>query len=275
MLTYNSFVRKKESVSAEAFRTYWTDQRYEMERPMLKKLGVRKYTICETQHDDPATAALQELYGTPAEGCYDYVNHLDINDLEDFKKGMQNPDVLATISAVANEDAEYLDLGECDVWFTVDVPQILPREEYAATCNNSYLKMYYFARSLPHLSVREAQLEWLSNHGAMARQFREVLPFDQYLQCHLLGSNLMKKVKELMGFGGDSQHRFGFAELWFDRRSLPGFAGPDIEHIVGMLLEDIALLVDLPASRVFASKEIVKHSEAIITRPLPKLTGGD
>ena len=85
----------------------------------------------------------------------------------------------------------------------------------------------------------------------------------------------MKKVKELMGFCGDSHGRIGFAELWFDRRSLPAFAGPDIEHMVGMLLEDISLFVDVPASRVFGSKEIVKHSETIITRPLPKLTSGD
>ena len=274
MIVLNLFARKKADVSLETLRDYWLGERFEMERPLLKKLGVRKYTACETQHDDPCHHALMDLYSTPND-VYDFANHLAINDIQDFKKGMADPEVQAAIKAIAAKDADYIDGSRSNAWMTVTHPVILPRKAHVATWDNSFMKMYYVGQRRPEFTTPEAQLHWIACHGGMAAQFREMLPFDQYVQCHALESSLMKQYKELIGFNEDDERYIGHAELWIERRVLPTVAGPDMENMVGMLLEDISLFIDVPNSRVMSGKEYVLHEEQVITRPLPVLKSGE
>jgi hypothetical protein len=275
MLTFNYFVRKKEGVSAEEFRNYWKGTHFEMQRPVLSKLGIRKYTICETLHEDPVNHLMQQLYGT-ASDAYDFVDQMVINNLKDFKNGLLDTEVQRAFQEKNDGEVDYVDFSRSDFWFSVDVAQIFPRENITATWNNTYLKGFYVAQCHPNLSITEAQLHWNGCHGAMARQFAEFLPYDKYIQGHRLKSTLIDQIKEMYGVPfEDRPNIVGQAEAWIDRCVVPSLAGPEVERMMGMLVEDIALFVNATESHMFTCKEHVMHSEPIITSPLPTLFSGD
>ena len=275
MLTFNYFVRKKEGVSAEDFRNYWIGEHFEMQRPILSRLGIRKYTICETLHEDPLHLMLQQMYGTRSDS-YDFVDQMVINDLKDFKNGLASEDVQAAFQARYQSEADYVDFSRSDFWFTVDVPQIFSRTEITATWNNTYLKGFMVPKYHSHLSLAEVQLHWNACHGGMARQFAEFLPYDRYIQGHLLESTVIDQMKKSSGIVFENrQYVPGQAEAWIDRRIAPSLNGPEVERMMGMLLEDIALMVDASESHMFSGKEHVMYSTPVITRPLPTLFSAD
>ena len=110
----------------------------------------------------------------------------------------------------------------------------------------------------------------------MARQFAEFLPYDKYIQGHRLKSTLIDQMKEMYGVSfEDRPNLVGQAEAWIDRCVVPSLAGPEVERMMGMLVEDIALFVNASESHMFTCKEHVMHSEPIITSPLPTLFSGD
>jgi hypothetical protein len=275
MLTFNYLVRKKEGVSAEDFRNYWTGEHFEMQRPILSKLGIRKYTICETLHEDPVNIQLQQMYGTPSD-AYDFVDQMVINGLKDFKSGLAKEDVQAALKAKYDSEADYVDFSRSDFWFTVDVAQIFPRTDITATWNNTYLKAFMVGKYHPKLSLSEAQLHWNACHGGMARQFAEFLPYDKYIQGHRLESPVIDQMKNLSGIAFENRQNIcGQAEAWIDRRIVPSLNGPEVERMMGMLVEDISLFVDASKAHMFAGKEHVMHSTPIITSPLPTLFSGN
>lgn len=275
MLTFNYLVRKKEGPSAEDFRNYWMGQHFEMQRPILPKLGIRKYTICETLHQDPVNVLMQQMYGTRSD-AYDFVDQMVINDLNDFKGGLASEDVQAALRTKYDSEADYVDFSRSDFWFTVDVAQIFPRNDIAATWNNTYLKGFMVGEYHSKLSLSEVQLHWNACHGGMARQFAEFLPYDKYIQGHRLETNVIDQMKKSFGIGFENRPNiFGQAEAWIDRRIVASLNGPEVERMMGMLVEDIAMFVITSESHIFVGKEHVMHSVPIITRPLPTLFSGN
>jgi hypothetical protein len=275
MLTLNFFVRKKEAVSAEDFRNYWTGEHFDLQRPILSKLGIRKYTICETLHEDPVNKLLQQMYGTLSD-AYDFVDQMVMNDLADFKNGLASEQVQAALQARYDSEADYVDFSRSDFWFSVDVAQIFPRTEIKATWSNIYLKVFMVGEYDPKLSLSEAQLHWNACHGGMARQFAEFLPYDKYVQGHRLESPVIEQMKNMSGISFENRPNIlGQAEAWIDRRIVPSLNGPEVERMMGMLVEDIALFLDASESHMFAGKEHVMHTEPIITSPLPTLFSAD
>jgi hypothetical protein len=275
MLTLNYFVRKRADVSREQFREFWLKEHFERRRPVIREIGVKKYVKCETLHDDPANGLLRGIYGTP-EDTYDFVDQWVIGDLADMKRGLTLENVREAIQGWAKEESPFVDFSRSDIWMTVDVPQLFPRNDIEASWENTYLKAIMVASYRPELTMTGAQLHWNACHGALARQFASFLPYDKYIQAHRLESAVLDDLKGLMGAAFEERLCvMGQAEVWMDRRAAANLSGPEADRMMQMLVEDISLFVQLENAHLFAGKEHVMHSEPIITPPLPKLFSAD
>lgn len=275
MITLNYLVRKKSEVSADDFRNYWLGEHAEKSLQVAGKLGIGKYTKCETLHEDDVNKLLQQMYGTAAD-AYDFVDQMVIGDLENFKKGIADPEIQEALKAMHERDRSCVDFSGSDYWFSIDLPQVFTPEECTATLNNSYLKVFYVPRRHPHLSLAEAQLHWNSCHGAMARQFIKLLPYKKYIQGHRIESKVAHQFKALLSTDFENIDTIiGQAEAWIDRRIVPSLQGPEVERMMGMLVKDISLVADAGISHIFAAKEHVILNQDVITEPLPSLLNAD
>jgi hypothetical protein len=275
MITLNYLVRKKAAVSAEAFRGYWMGEHAEKSLQLAGTLGIRKYVKCETQHADDVNMLLQQMYGTAGD-AYDFVDQMVINDLAEFKAGVADGNAQGALKALTEDSGAYVDFSRSDYWFSIDVPQVFTPSDCTATWNNTYLKGFYVPHRHPHLSLAQAQLHWNSCHGAMARQFVEFLPYERYIQGHRIESEVIDQFKSMLGAAfEDIEAIIGQAEAWIDRRIVPSLQGPEVERMMGMLVEDIALFVDAGKSHIFATKEHVILNQPVITEPIPSLFNAD
>ena len=275
MLTLNHLVRRSSTVSAADFRGYWLGKHAEASILLGTALGARKITKCETVHDDPLNIAVQEMYGT-ASDAYDFVDQYVIGDLVDFKNGLADEGVRDALVSAHGAASEYVDSSRSDFWFSIDVPQIFPREEVVATPDNAYVKIYYVPRRRPELSLDEALLHWNSCHGGLARQYASILPYDKYLQGHRHESAVCDELKDLLGGGfEDEKSIIGQAEAWLERGVFAGLDGPEVGDMSRKLLEDIDLFVTPSSSHIFATKEHIILNRQIVTDAVPSLFGLD
>lgn len=275
MITLNHLVRKKQASSADEFRAYWMEEHADRLLRVALELGIRKLTKCETQHDDDVNKLVQQIYATAADS-YDFVDQMVINDLADFKTGMRKSNVAEALKAIALSESEWIDCARSDYWFTVDVPQVFTDKPCSATWENTNLKIFYVPRRHAHLSLQEAQLHWNSCHGAMAREFVEFLPYHRYIQGHRIESQACDDFKKLLGTEFENiDAMIGQAEAWIDRRAVPTLQGPEVDRMMGMLVEDIALFVESGISHIFAAKEHCILDRPLTTGTVPSLFNVD
>ena len=275
MITFNYFVRKKSTVSSEDSRAYWLEDHAAGALLLADKMGVRRYTKCETQHEDDVNKALQQMYGS-ATDSYDFVDQMVINDLEVFKKGLDDAEIQEGLKRLHEDSKAYVDLGRSDVWFSIDVPQVFTGEECTATLESTDLKVFYVGSYHDNLSMAEAQLHWNACHGGMARQFIKMLPYKQYIQGHKIESKVADVLTDLLGGGFENRERvLGQAEARIDRRIVPSLQGPEVERMMGMLVTDIGLFVDKKKANMFATKEHVIFHRPVITGAVPTLFNAD
>jgi hypothetical protein len=275
MIKLNYFVRKRADVTAKDFHTFWMGNHAEKVLQLADKLGIRKYTKCETQHEDDVNKLLQQMYGS-ATDSYDFVEEMVINDLEDFKEALNDTEVQELLLHLHEESSAYVDVSRSDFWFSVDVPQVFTGEDCTATTDNTYLKAFYVGSHLPHLSMAGAQLHWNACHGGMARQFIKMLPYKQYIQGHRIESKITDQLDNILGAGFENRERvLGQAEAWIDRRTVPSLQGPEVERMMRMLVNDISLFVDVENAHMFATKEHVILNRPVITEPIPTLFSAD
>lgn len=275
MITLNLLVRRNDNVSAEDFREFWLGKHADQMRTLTRQLGIQRYTKCETLHQDEVNLVLQRMYGT-GHDAYDFVDQMVINDLEELRGGLGDRETMAALHRLHAASTNYIEHARSDLWLSVDVPQIFPREQVTANWENTCLKVYYVPRRLESLSLLQAQFHWNSCHGAMARQFASFLPYEKYIQGHRVPSALVEKLKQdLEGNFESLDSIIGQAEAWIDRRIMPSLAGPEVERMMRMLVADIDLFVDAASSHIFATKEHVIHSAPIITEPVPSLFSAD
>jgi len=275
MITLNHVVRKVKNVSSEEFRTYWLGEHAEKITALSSKLGIQKYTKCEALHDDDVTGLLQQLYGT-ASDSYDFVDQMLINDLDDFKIAMADPEVAEAFKSLFQESLNYIEPNRSNFWFTVDIPQLLSRESFYSSTENTHLKAIYIGFHRDELTLSGAQLHWNACHGGMARQYSAMLPYDQYIQAHHIPSKVADKLKYFLGEDFPSADTIiGQAEVWIDRRVVPSLQGPETERMLRLLAEDISLFAKPSQGHIFATKEHVLFSRSLINEVLPTLFSAD
>lgn len=275
MITLNHLVRKKSSVAADDFRNYWLDDHADSLLQIAADLGIRKLTKYETQHDDDVNKLVQQLYAT-ASDSYDFVDQMIVNDLAEFKTGMNKGSVAGALKAIAAAETDWIDCRRSDYWFTIDIPQVFSDKKCTATWENTNLKIFYVPRRHEHLSLQEAQLHWCSCHGAMAREFIEFLPYDKYVQGHRIESKVCQALKAILGTEFENiDAMIGQAEAWIDRSTVPSLQGPEVDRMMGMLVEDIALFVESGISHIFATKEHCILNRPLMTGAVPSLFNAD
>lgn len=275
MITLNHLVRRKADVSAAAFRDYWLTTHAEARKRLAPALGVQRFTACETMHGDDVNKLLQQIYQTAAD-AYDFVDQMVINDLAEFKQGLADADTAAAVAALHETEGDYVDYGRSDYWFTIDLPQVYTAEPCRATWENTLLKGFYVPRRHARLTLDEAQLHWRSCHGAMAREFVAFLPYVKYVQGHRIESEVVNGLKASLGTAFENiDLMIGNAEAWIDRRIVPSLQGPEVERMMGLLVEDIALFVDSGTSHIFVTKEHIMLDQPLLSGTIPALFNAD
>lgn len=257
MLTLNHFVRRRQDVEPEAFRDFWLGPHAAARARLATRVGARRFLSNETLPTDAATVTLRTVYETSSD-AYDFADQLIIPDFALFQRAVAEPEICAEIVALHDSEADFVDHRRSNYWFTTEIPQIFPREQQPATWSSTMLKGLYVINRQPHLTLPEAQLHWHSCHGGMARSFRSMLPFVQYVQAHRVLSPTIDELKRMLGVRfEDDERTLGQAEVWFDRNVLGTLQGPEVERMIRMLVADIALFVESGASFLFAAKEHV------------------
>ncbi|MCY3751932.1 MAG: EthD domain-containing protein, partial [Gammaproteobacteria bacterium] len=198
MITLNYVVRKHGGVSPDDFRNFWLNEHSEKSLQLAEKLGIRKYVKCETLFEDELHKLLVQIYGTATDG-YDFVDQMYINDLESFKSGLARGEVRDGIIDLHKSCSSYVNFSRSDYWLSIEIPQVFSRENYVATDETNYMKVFYVPQRLPELSLAQAQLHWINCHGTLARQFIKRLPFDKYIQGHRVESKVLDDFKSMLG----------------------------------------------------------------------------
>tara|TARA_B110000114_G_C14998124_1_gene359486 strand:- start:104 stop:937 length:834 start_codon:yes stop_codon:yes gene_type:complete len=273
MITLNYLVRKKSNISTDDFNAYWLGEHALKSIEIAHKMGVGRYTKCQTMHQDPANIAIQGMYGT-ATDTYDFVDQMVIGNLDDYKSALADSDVNDMLKSLHDASAGYVDFSASDYWLSAELPQLFPRNaaHILALPSNTFLKIIYVPRRLSHLSLQEAQLHWNTCHGGLARQYAEFLIYEKYVQAHRMDSSLVWQHKNLLNAEFENiDSIIGQAEAWLDRRELVGLEGPEVDDMLRMLGVDIELFVDPSTSHIFGTKEHVILSQRIINEPVPTL----
>ncbi|MCC7121854.1 MAG: EthD domain-containing protein [Gammaproteobacteria bacterium] len=271
MITLNHLVRRQRHVARDDFRQYWLGSHADTRRRLAPRLGVRRFVTSETLHDDDVSTSLLQIYHTGSD-AYDFVDQMVIPDFALLKQGLADVETCAELVALHRSEAGQVDYARSDYWVTTDIPQIFPAEHYEATWENTFLKAYYVPCRQARLSLAEAQLHWHSCHGGMAREFKAFLPFVKYVQAHRLPSRAVDQLKRLLDTEFENNDRvLGQAECWLDRRVMPSLAGPEVERMMRMLVEDIELFAESAASYIFAGKEHVFLNQPLYAGSIPVL----
>ena len=110
----------------------------------------------------------------------------------------------------------------------------------------------------------------------MAREFVEFLPYHKYIQGHRIESQVCRDLKALLGTEFENvDAMIGQAEAWIDRNGVSALQGPEVDRMMGMLVEDIALFVDSGISHIFATKEHSVLNRPLLTGVVPSLFNAD
>jgi len=262
------FVKKRDDVSIDDFRSYWLGEHAELQRAYIDRIGVRKYLKCEVLPEHPLTVEFSKIYDTgPLR--YDFVDHWIFNDIEELRQGSSDTEVKKLMQiAYASEDA-WLDLANSNVQMSVDLVQFFPvdAQDVRATEGSPYLKIYYPARRHAHVTREQAQLHWNACHGAESRQHISYSQQKMYIQAHAIDSTFVDQLAASRGYELDDT-LIGHAEGWvlLDGKT-KDCPEEESAEIVRMTLDDIDLFADKKRGNVFFAHEHFIKDETIITRP--------
>ncbi|MDD9962617.1 MAG: EthD domain-containing protein [Gammaproteobacteria bacterium] len=267
MFKISFFVKRKESVSRDAFRSYWLGRHADQQMQYLREIGVRQYLKCEVLADHPLTLEGMRTYQTgPLR--YDFVDHWICNDIKDLKQGAASAAVQRRMAVAYRSEDKYLDLATSNVQMSVDLAQFFPLDgnEVRATEDSPYFKIYYVVRAFPHLNRAQAQLHWNACHGGESRQHIRYSRQKKYIQAHAIDSTFVDRLAATRGYEVDPT-LIGHAEGWIDPGSEPqGIAEEEMARVAGMTMDDIDVFADKRRGCVFFAREHYILDEVVVTR---------
>ena len=266
------FVKKRDDVSLQDFRTYWLGAHAEQQLAYVRDIGVRQYTKCEVLHDHWLTEEGMAAYQTgPLR--YDFVDHWIFNDIEELRCGAARPDVCQAMARAYQAEDAYVDIGASNVQMSVDLIQFFPVDgnEVRAVPESDFYKIYYVVRIFPHLDRAGAQLHWNACHGGESRQHIRYSQQKKYIQAHAIDSTFVERLAAHRGYEVDPL-LIGHAEGWVNPDERPKHI-PEEEaaRVASMTMDDIDLFADKARGCLFYAKEHFVLDETIVTRPDPKV----
>ena len=269
MFKISFYVRHKTDVSTDEFRDYWLGEHAEIQKQYLEDLGVRCYIKCETLPDSPVGIASAKAYQTGSEN-YDFVDHWLFNDIETLKIGSQSSDIQKAMQRSFESEDRYIDTSRSNVAMSVDLAQFYPAQDYRATPDTSFVKIYYCVRKFSELTRAQAQLHWNACHGAVSRQDIKYSVQSKYIQAHNIDSTFVDELAQKRGYIVDPNF-IGHAEGWIDSNAeAPEFPAGEAAEVVAMSMDDIDLFADKASSQLFVCKEHFIIDKPVIVRPIPK-----
>jgi|TARA_B110000240_G_C13436274_1_gene425980 hypothetical protein len=269
MFKISFYVRRKKEVLANDFREYWLGEHAQIQKQYLEALGVRSYIKCAALPNDPVGIASVDAYQTGTDH-YDFVDHWVFNDIETLKATNKKTDLKAAMQCSFESEAKYVDFSRSNVAMSVDLVQFFPVDDYRATIDNSFVKIYYCVRKLSELTRAEAQLHWNTCHGALSRQDIKYSVQSKYIQAHNIDSTFVDELAQKRGYDVDPDF-IGHAEGWIDTNTrVLEFSADEYAEVVAMSMDDIDLFTDKKRSQLFVSKEYYIIDKPVIVRPMPK-----
>jgi hypothetical protein len=266
------FIKKRDDVTIEDFRDYWLGEHAEQQKDYLDAIGVRQYLKCEALPDHPMTKAGTAAYDTgPLR--YDFIDHWICNDIEELRRGGENPAVQALMQAAHDSEDAWVDVQHSSILMSTDLVQFYPvdAEDVRATPGSSYLKIYYPVRILPNLTRQQAQLHWNACHGAESRQHIKYSSQKKYIQAHAIDSTFVDQLSAKRGYEIDPTF-IGHAEGWVDQfQAAKDFPEEETAEIARMTMDDIDLFADKKRGSVFFAQEHYILDNTVITRPDPRV----
>ncbi|MDX6587389.1 MAG: hypothetical protein QOI31_1862 [Solirubrobacterales bacterium] len=115
MIKLTFVIRRKPDVEVAEFHRYWREEHSQLVATHAKTLRVRRYVQSHRIETpvDMALAAAREITGEP----YDGVAELWWDSIEDVVAVMSEEAGLAASAALLEDEARFIDLSACAIWF--------------------------------------------------------------------------------------------------------------------------------------------------------------
>ena len=115
MIKLTFVIRRRPDVDVDEFHRYWREEHSKLVATHAKTLRIRRYVQSHRIETpvDAALAASREITGEP----YDGIAELWWDSIDDLVAVMSAEDGLAASAALLEDEARFIDLPACSIWF--------------------------------------------------------------------------------------------------------------------------------------------------------------
>lgn len=257
MIRLNFALRRKASLSREAFQRYWREIHGPLVASVSRTLGMRRYLQSHTV-DDPLYDGLREARAGMHEP-FDGIASVWWDTREKMVECSTSDEGRRAGALLLEDEGRFIDLAASTLWLSQEVAQInpMPENSIVATPLSSWIKICYLLQPAPGLTVAELQKTWNMDHGYLIRRRSGSTRFARYIQSHTLDDPMNETIRASRGA---LPPYAGLTEAWFDRGDLVqvmGDPGSEGARAFGEFLEDEKRFIDFSRSSVWAAKERV------------------
>jgi hypothetical protein len=246
-------LRKKPELSAESFYRYWLEEHGPLVASHARRLNVLRYVQVHTL-EDPANARMAEARGG-MEPPYDGVAELWFENREALLAGAGTDGGRRAGAELLEDEARFIDLPNSPIWLAHEFPQVNPTpENLVARERDTLVKLYFPVRQPRETSLRDAQVDWYSNHGPLIRSQAAGSGIQRYVQVHRVEDEFEAALRRSRGT--ETEPYMGHAELWFDRTALT-VSTPERQAAGRRAIEDERRFIDFSRSCMWLAKEHV------------------
>ncbi len=241
-------LRRKPSLTREAFQTYWKTDHAPLVKSLSSELGLMRYVQTHTIDDAvSARRARGEM-----ETTYDGVAELWWSDESKLEKTLKSAAGQRAGKLLLEDEREFIDLENSPIWFAYEYPQINPTPENVIAEEGSSIKKVFFPlRHKTYLDEVDARKYWLTHHGPIVRAHGHEAGIVCYRQVHRANSEIDASLQKARGTKANSY--LGHAEAWIDQN---GISSPKLaEQANQRFIDDEMNFIDMNRSTLFFGTE--------------------
>jgi uncharacterized protein (TIGR02118 family) len=245
-------LRRKPSLTLEAFQRYWREEHGPLVASFARHIGVLRYTQSH-RLDVPTNADMQQARGG-MEPEYDGVAELWWDAEAALASALATEAGRKAAAALVADEEKFIDLPNSPLWLNHEYPQVNPTpENIVARERSGIVKLHFPLRFRSELSNDDARLYWRTTHGPLIRSQAHVSGILRYMQIHRYPSPLEASLREARGTTVPAYD--GHAEVWFDRSIAR--TGPEVKAAGRRAVEDESKFIDFKRSTMWLGKEHV------------------